>query len=120
MQHLVEASADVNRKRGMNKQSVLHAASLQGDVKMVRGLILSSAALDECDADGETPLHLAASAGQSKTAQLLLIANASVEQYDGSGNTPFHLAASNGHMGILPVFSQTLVLIAHLMRGCID
>ena len=104
----------------MNQQSALHAASLLGDVDMVRGLILSSAALDECDADGETPLHLAAFAGQSKTAQLLLVANASVGQHDGSGNTPFHLAASNGHMGILLIFSQTLVSLAHLMEGCID
>lgn len=102
--HLVEASADINRKCGMNQQSALHAASLLGDVDMVRGLILSSAALDECDADGETPLHLAAFAGQSKTAQLLLVANASVGQHDGSGNTPFHLAASNGHMGVVKSF----------------
>ena len=120
MLHLVEASADINKKCGMNQQSALHAASLLGDVEMVRGLILNSAALDECDADGETPLHLAASAGQSETAQLLLVANASVSQHDGSGNTPFHSAASNGHVGILPTFSQTLVLLPHLMYGCID
>lgn len=102
--HLVEASADINKKCGMNQQSALHAASLLGDVEMVRGLILNSAALDECDADGETPLHLAASAGQSETAQLLLVANASVSQHDGSGNTPFHLAASNGHVGVVKSF----------------
>lgn len=109
--HLVEASADINRKCGMNQQSALHAASLLGDVDMVRGVVksflMAFAPLDQQDhSDGNLTLHLAARAGHLEVVRSLVEAMASVHAQNKSGNSPLHLASAYARVEVMHFLLQ--------------
>ena len=71
----------------------IHEAAAQGNVVMVRWLVLVRPdVLDALDSHGGTPLHAAAENGYGNVAKLLLSAGADVNAKHGEGYKPLDLA----------------------------
>ena len=96
--------------------TVLHVASLYGQVAVVDFLLEHGANVNDADADGVTPLHCASSRGHQNTLLLLLHAEADLNLSDTRGNTPLHLAADHGHDGCV----KALLYFAEQMRLVIN
>lgn len=99
---LLEHGADANA-RGMNWQTLLHAALFEGPAPNVAEsitiLLEHGARIDARDAfGGATPLHYAVSYGAPETARLLLEHGAGVNLSADGGLTPLHVAAMAGRV----------------------
>ena len=62
------------------KRAVLHVASLNGNTRLVRGLVFSGCPINVRDGIGQTPLTLALHMGHTITAKFLLESGASVRK----------------------------------------
>ena len=64
--------------RDQYERTVIHLASMNGNTRLVRGLIYSGCPVNIRDGIGQTPLTLALHMGQTVTAKFLLETGASV------------------------------------------
>mmetsp|Transcript_55712 Transcript_55712/g.148570 ORF Transcript_55712/g.148570 Transcript_55712/m.148570 type:complete len:372 (-) Transcript_55712:267-1382(-) len=90
-------SLNVRSRTGL---SLLHTASVNGSIRVVRMLLSRSAEIDAVNRWGETPLHVAAGANCASVLTELLGAGASVEKTDRWGRTSLGVARQNGYVAV--------------------
>ncbi|CAH6791736.1 Bard1 [Phodopus roborovskii] len=91
------------RKRNHRGETLLHIASIKGDISSVEYLLQNGNDPNVKDHAGWTPLHEACSHGHLKVVELLLQHNALVNTTGYQNDTPLHDAAKNGHVDIVRV-----------------
>lgn len=77
--------------------SLLHLASIAGDLEALSFLVESGADVNQTGASGMTPLHYAAQQNQLKAAELLLKLGANPYMIDEAGEMPLEWAAALEH-----------------------
>jgi ankyrin repeat protein len=103
VQQLQQRGASLQATHKPDGRTVLHGAAEAGQLKVVRQLVNSKAAVNATTTKGRTPIHLAARRGHERIATTLLTWRASVSATDNDGCTPLHLAAARGHTGMIKV-----------------
>ncbi|XP_053454091.1 BRCA1-associated RING domain protein 1 isoform X2 [Nycticebus coucang] len=95
------ASSLVSGKRNHRGETLLHLASIKGDVPSVEYLLQSGSDPNVKDHAGWTPLHEACNHGHLKIVELLLQHQALVNTTGYQNDSPLHDAAKNGHVDIV-------------------
>ncbi|XP_011787704.1 PREDICTED: BRCA1-associated RING domain protein 1 isoform X2 [Colobus angolensis palliatus] len=88
-------------KRNHRGETLLHIASIKGDIPSVEYLLQNGSDPNVKDHAGWTPLHEACSHGHLKVVELLLQHKALVNTTGYQNDSPLHDAAKNGHMDIV-------------------
>ncbi|XP_036029373.1 BRCA1-associated RING domain protein 1 isoform X2 [Onychomys torridus] len=88
-------------KRNHRGETLLHIASIKGDIPSVEYLLQNGNDPNVKDHAGWTPLHEACSHGHLKIVELLLQHNALVNTTGYQNDSPLHDAAKNGHVDIV-------------------
>ncbi|KAL4680297.1 hypothetical protein H8957_007188 [Semnopithecus entellus] len=88
-------------KRNHRGETLLHIASIKGDIPSVEYLLQNGSDPNVKDHAGWTPLHEACSHGHLKVVELLLQHKALVNTTAYQNDSPLHNAAKNGHMDIV-------------------
>uniref|UniRef100_A0A8C3HCP4 BRCA1 associated RING domain 1 n=1 Tax=Chrysemys picta bellii TaxID=8478 RepID=A0A8C3HCP4_CHRPI len=94
-------SNNTTTKRNHRGESLLHVASIKGDVSAVEHLLKNGADPNVKDHAGWTPLHEACNHGHKKVVKLLLQHRALVNTTGYQNDSPLHDAAKNGHVSIV-------------------
>ncbi|XP_020007370.1 BRCA1-associated RING domain protein 1 isoform X2 [Castor canadensis] len=94
-------SSLVARKRNHKGETLLHIASIKGDVPSVEYLLQNGSDPNVKDYAGWTPLHEACNHGHLKVVELLLQHKALVNTTGYQNDSPLHDAARNGHVDII-------------------
>ncbi len=102
--------ADVN-VRGDDEWTLLHSASLEGLVDIVRWLLNHGADADAQEDDGWTALHLASWNEHFEIVQMLLEHNADIHAQNDMGEVALHMAAC--HPQFRPLISILQLLLDH-------
>ena len=90
--------------------STLHAASRDGNTKLVKQLLDTGAPVDEKDEYGNTALMLASEQGHTEVVKLLLDKGASVdEKKKKSGHTAPMVASRSGHTEVAKLLLDTML-----------
>ncbi|KAK2704348.1 palmitoyltransferase Hip14-like [Artemia franciscana] len=98
---LVEAGYDVN-KRDLENVTLLHWASINNRIEIVKYYISQNAVVDAVGGDlSSTPLHWAIRQGHLRMVVLLMKHGADPQIRDGEGYSGIHLAAQYGHTSIV-------------------
>lgn len=95
---LNQKSIDVDLSN-LNGETPLMMASIQGNLPVVRKLVLEKKA--KIDHIGWTPLHYASSKGQLEVAQFLVANGADVNSQSLNGTTPLMMAAQSGNESLI-------------------
>nr|XP_033802892.1 BRCA1-associated RING domain protein 1 isoform X2 [Geotrypetes seraphini] len=90
-----------SNKRNHKGETLLHVASIKGDLPIVEQLLLSGSDPNVKDHAGWTPLHEACNLGHEKIVKLLLQHMALVNTAGYQNETPLHDAVKNGHVKIV-------------------
>ncbi|XP_051010093.1 BRCA1-associated RING domain protein 1 [Acomys russatus] len=90
-------------KRNHRGETLLHIASIKGDISSVEYLLKNGSDPNVKDHAGWTPLHEACSHGHLKIVELLLQHSALVNTTGYQNDSPLHDAAKNGHLDIVKV-----------------
>ncbi|XP_053554780.1 BRCA1-associated RING domain protein 1 [Bombina bombina] len=98
---LQTSPSNPNTKRNHRGETMLHLASIKGDLQAVDELLKGGANPNVKDHAGWTPLHEACNHGHSKLFELLLQHQALVNTAGYQNDTPLHDAAKNGHTAIV-------------------
>ncbi|XP_019409895.1 PREDICTED: BRCA1-associated RING domain protein 1 [Crocodylus porosus] len=88
-------------KRNHKGETLLHVASIKGDLPAVELLLKNGADPNIKDHAGWTPLHEACNHGHKKVVELLLRHGALVNTTGYHNDSPLHDAAKNGHVSIV-------------------
>ncbi|XP_069873868.1 BRCA1-associated RING domain protein 1 [Dipodomys merriami] len=88
-------------KRNHRGETLLHIASIKGDVPSVEYLLQNGNDPNVKDHAGWTPLHEACNHGHLKVVELLLEHKALVNSTGYHNDSPLHDAARNGHLDIV-------------------
>ncbi|KAM5228725.1 BRCA1-associated RING domain protein 1 [Ctenodactylus gundi] len=88
-------------KRNHRGETLLHIASIKGDVSAVEYLLQNGSDPNVKDHAGWTPLHEACNHGHLKVVELLLQHKALVNTTGYQNDSPLHDAARNGHLDIV-------------------
>ncbi|XP_040332088.1 BRCA1-associated RING domain protein 1 isoform X1 [Herpailurus yagouaroundi] len=88
-------------KRNHRGETLLHIASIKGDLPSVEYLLQNGSDPNVKDHAGWTPLHEACNHGHLKVVELLLQHKALVNSAGYQNDSPLHDAAKNGHMDIV-------------------
>ncbi|NWV72662.1 BARD1 protein, partial [Dasyornis broadbenti] len=88
-------------RRNYKGETLLHVASIKGDLAAVEQLLKNGADPNVKDNAGWTPLHEACNHGHRKVVELLLQHRALVNTTGYQNDSPLHDAAKNGHVGIV-------------------
>ncbi|XP_036277733.1 BRCA1-associated RING domain protein 1 isoform X2 [Pipistrellus kuhlii] len=88
-------------KRNHKGETLLHVASIKGDIPSVAYLLQNGSDPNVKDHAGWTPLHEACSHGHLEVVELLLQHKALVNTPGYQNDSPLHDAARNGHMDIV-------------------
>ncbi|XP_010614332.1 BRCA1-associated RING domain protein 1 [Fukomys damarensis] len=91
----------VAQKRNHRGETLLHIASIKGDVPFVDYLLQNGSDPNVKDNAGWTPLHEACNHGHLKVAELLLQHKALVNTTGYQNDSPLHDAARNEHLDIV-------------------
>ncbi|NXN16603.1 BARD1 protein, partial [Indicator maculatus] len=87
-------------RRNYKGETVLHVASIKGDLAAVEQLLKNGADPNVKDNAGWTPLHEACNHGHTEVVELLLQHKALVNTTGYQNESPLHDAAKNGHVNI--------------------
>ncbi|KAG8431306.1 hypothetical protein GDO86_019088 [Hymenochirus boettgeri] len=90
-----------NMKRNYKGETMLHVASIKGDIEGVKHLLNEGANPNVKDNAGWTPLHEACNLGHTKVVEYLLNHHALVNTTGYQNDTPLHDAVKNGHKAIV-------------------
>ncbi|NWV41075.1 BARD1 protein, partial [Grantiella picta] len=88
-------------RRNYKGETLLHVASIKGDLEAVEQLLKNGADPNVKDNAGWTPLHEACNHGHREVVELLLQHRALVNTTGYQNDSPLHDAARNGHVGIV-------------------
>ncbi|XP_025055158.1 BRCA1-associated RING domain protein 1 isoform X2 [Alligator sinensis] len=88
-------------KRNHKGETLLHIASIKGDLTAVELLLKNGADPNVKDHAGWTPLHEACNHGHKEVVELLLQHGALVNTTGYHNDSPLHDAAKNGHVSIV-------------------
>ncbi|NXC38965.1 BARD1 protein, partial [Penelope pileata] len=88
-------------RRNFKGETLLHIASIKGDLAAVEELLKNGADPNVKDNAGWTPLHEACNHGHREVVELLLQHKALVNTAGYQNDTPLHDAAKNGHVDIV-------------------
>ncbi|KAM9305633.1 BRCA1-associated RING domain protein 1 [Gastrophryne carolinensis] len=88
-------------KKNIKGETLLHIASIKGDIEGVEELLKNGANPNVKDNAGWTPLHEACNHGHTNVVELLLQYQALVNTTGYQNDTPLHDAAKNGHAAIV-------------------
>ncbi|NXT45944.1 BARD1 protein, partial [Pluvianellus socialis] len=88
-------------KRNYKGETLLHVASIKGDLAAVEELLKNGADPNVKDNAGWTPLHEACNHGHKEVVELLLQYKALVNTTGYQNDSPLHDAAKNGHVSIV-------------------
>ncbi|RSL40494.1 hypothetical protein CEP54_016103 [Fusarium duplospermum] len=92
---LLEPSCRTNvNAQNVYRQTALHAASAQNNIKVVQLLLQHKADVNLKDEDGRSALHLACIRGNETVAKMLLDERATLDEKDNDEKTALHLASS--------------------------
>jgi serine/threonine protein kinase len=89
-----------------SKDKKLLKASIIGDVKKVKKLLIEGANVNVQNKFGRTPLHLVASYDYFEIAKVLIVNGANVNAQDKNGWTPLHEAAFWGCMNVVKLLIE--------------
>ncbi|NXA05448.1 BARD1 protein, partial [Sapayoa aenigma] len=87
-------------RRNHKGETLLHVASIKGDLEAVEELLKNGADPNVKDNAGWTPLHEACNHGHRAVAELLLRHRALVNTTGYHNDSPLHDAARNGHVAV--------------------
>ncbi|XP_036612013.1 BRCA1-associated RING domain protein 1 [Trichosurus vulpecula] len=87
-------------KRNHRGETLLHIASIKGDIPSVEHLLQNGSDPNVKDHAGWTPLHEACNHGHHKVVELLLQHKALVNTTGYQNDSPLHDAVRNGHVSI--------------------
>ncbi|NXB01791.1 BARD1 protein, partial [Cnemophilus loriae] len=87
-------------RRNYKGETLLHVASIKGDLAAVEQLLKNGADPNVKDNAGWTPLHEACNHGHKEVVELLLQHRALVNTTGYQNDSPLHDAARNGHVAI--------------------
>ncbi|NXT12024.1 BARD1 protein, partial [Prunella fulvescens] len=87
-------------RRNYKGETLLHVASIKGDLAAVEQLLKNGADPNVKDHAGWTPLHEACNHGHREVVELLLQHRALVNTAGYQNDSPLHDAARNGHVAI--------------------
>ncbi|NXN68259.1 BARD1 protein, partial [Himantopus himantopus] len=87
-------------RRNYKGETLLHVASIKGDLAAVEELLKNGADPNVKDNAGWTPLHEACNHGHKEVVELLLQYKALVNTTGYQNDSPLHDAAKNGHVSI--------------------
>ncbi|KAG8559118.1 hypothetical protein GDO81_017248 [Engystomops pustulosus] len=93
-------------KKNHKGETLLHVASIKGDVRAVEELLKSGANPNVKDNAGWTPLHEACNHGHTGVVEALLGHQALVNTTGYQNDTPLHDAVKNGHIAIVRLLLQ--------------
>ncbi|NXA97571.1 BARD1 protein, partial [Melanocharis versteri] len=88
-------------RRNYKGETLLHVASIKGDLAAVEQLLRSGADPNVKDNAGWTPLHEACNHGHREVVELLLQHRALVNTTGYQNDSPLHDAARNGHVAVV-------------------
>ncbi|KFO82940.1 BRCA1-associated RING domain protein 1, partial [Cuculus canorus] len=88
-------------RRNYKGETLLHVASIKGDLAAVEELLKNGADPNVKDNAGWTPLHEACNHGHKEVVELLLQHKALVNTTGYQNDSPLHDAAKNGHVSIV-------------------
>ncbi|NXW60912.1 BARD1 protein, partial [Eurystomus gularis] len=88
-------------RRNHKGETLLHVASIKGDLAAVEQLLKNGADPNVKDNAGWTPLHEACNHGHKEVVELLLQHKALVNTTGYQNDSPLHDAAKNGHVNIV-------------------
>ncbi|NXP17301.1 BARD1 protein, partial [Scytalopus superciliaris] len=88
-------------RRNHKGETLLHVASIKGDLAAVEQLLENGADPNVKDNAGWTPLHEACNHGHGALAELLLRRGALVNTTGYQNDSPLHDAARNGHVAVV-------------------
>ncbi|NWX18897.1 BARD1 protein, partial [Aegotheles bennettii] len=88
-------------RRNYKGETLLHIASIKGDIAAVEQLLKNGADPNVKDNAGWTPLHEACNHGHKEVVELLLQCKALVNTTGYQNDSPLHDAAKNGHVNIV-------------------
>ncbi|NWU98060.1 BARD1 protein, partial [Upupa epops] len=88
-------------RRNYKGETLLHVASIKGDLAAVEQLLRNGADPNVKDNAGWTPLHEACNHGHKEVVELLLQYKALVNTTGYQNDSPLHDAARNGHVSIV-------------------
>ncbi|NWW22179.1 BARD1 protein, partial [Falcunculus frontatus] len=88
-------------RRNYKGETLLHVASIKGDLASVEQLLKNGADPNVKDHAGWTPLHEACNHGHREVVELLLRHRALVNTTGYQNDSPLHDAARNGHVAIV-------------------
>ncbi|XP_009075475.1 PREDICTED: BRCA1-associated RING domain protein 1, partial [Acanthisitta chloris] len=93
-------------RRNYKGETLLHVASIKGDLAAVEQLLKNGADPNVKDHAGWTPLHEACNHGHKAVVELLLQYRALVNTTGYQNDSPLHDAARNGHVAIVELLLQ--------------
>ncbi|NXI94033.1 BARD1 protein, partial [Psophia crepitans] len=102
-------------RRNYKGETLLHVASIKGDLAAVEQLLKNGADPNVKDNAGWTPLHEACNHGHREVVELLLQYKALVNTTGYQNDSPLHDAAKNGHVSIVE-----LLLLHGASRGAVN
>ncbi|NXY33953.1 BARD1 protein, partial [Pomatorhinus ruficollis] len=88
-------------RRNYKGETLLHVASIKGDLEAVEQLLKNGADPNVKDNAGWTPLHEACNHGHREVVELLLRHRALVNTAGYQNDSPLHDAARNGHVAVV-------------------
>uniref|UniRef100_A0A8C3NGH6 Uncharacterized protein n=1 Tax=Geospiza parvula TaxID=87175 RepID=A0A8C3NGH6_GEOPR len=88
-------------RRNYKGETLLHVASIKGDLAAVEELLKNGADPNVKDNAGWTPLHEACNHGHREVVELLLRHRALVNTTGYQNDSPLHDAARNGHLAVV-------------------
>ncbi|NWX44893.1 BARD1 protein, partial [Steatornis caripensis] len=98
---LKSPGGNIIARRNHKGETLLHIASIKGDLAAVEQLLKNGADPNVKDNAGWTPLHEACNHGHKEVVELLLQYKALVNTTGYQNDSPLHDAAKNGHVNIV-------------------